>query len=501
MNPETNNLQLLSLAPDRNGETGAECEIILPDYCPNILRILQTTAHPTVNSSVRGADRLTVEGSVEYKILYLPEDGGGIRSVSQQSHFSCTLDVNCDADADLSVTLTPKNVAARALNPRKIYARCSVQIGVRINQIKTVSPATLPDGCETRSCKKKAAKLICSAHKPLRISDEFEMDPGKVATMILQTKITFRETEQKPLTDKMIVKADMIFDLLCAADDDTVFPVRKVFPVSQILDLPGIHPGAVCRTVFEAVSANLLVKEETADGSQAIAYDVEINVSGSAYEEADVEWTEDAYSVKKTVECTLETVSAERFVVIEETGTIRETAEIGTCTGILWAEVKPELRGTYYRPEEDKLVCEGVWDCRIILNDADNTPCSAVREIPFTLELPADGCKNPIRNDTTLILTDLSWSLTDATHMEIRGTYRWSGLIFGRETAQAVTCVTEKDDRSKRTEAVILYYAAKGESAWTVAKEHACPYEELVRCNHLEKDEIDEDKMLMIVCC
>ncbi len=501
MNPEMNNLQLLSLAPDRNGETGAECEIILPDYCPNILRILQTTAHPTLNSAVRTGDRLTVEGSVEYKILYLPEDGCGIKSVSQQAPFSCTLDMNCDADADYRVTLIPKNCVARALNPQKIYARCTVLIQVKINQTKGIPMPVLPGECETKSRKKKAAKRLCSAIKPLRISDEFEMDHGKVATEILQTKITFKETEQKPLTDKLIVKADMIIDLLCAADDCSTFPVRKVFPVSQILDLPGIHSGAACKTSFETISSNLTAKDETSDGSQTVCYDVEINVSGTAYEEEYVEWTEDAYSIKKTVECTRETILTERFWQVEESGTIRETAEIGTCTGILWVEVKPELRGTYYRQEEDKLLCEGVWDCRILMNDADGTPCSAIRELPFTLQLPANDCKNPVRNDTGLILTDLSWSLADASHLEIRGTYRWNGLIFGREIGEVITGISEKNDRPRPAEAVVLYYASKGESAWKIAKEHACPYKEFIRSNQLEQDDLDEDKMLVIVCC
>ena len=266
------------------------------------------------------------------------------------------------------------------------------------------------------------------------------------------------------------------------------------------MDLQGIHSEAVCRTEFELISSNLLVKDEATDGSQIVTYDVEINVSGCAYEEILAEWTEDAYSVKKSVECTREARTIERFVSIEESGSIRETAEVGTCTGILWADITPELRGTYYRKDEDKLVCEGVWDCRFIITDADGTPCAAVREIPFSLERPGNGNAQPIRNDTTLILTDLSWSLTDAAHVEIRGTYRWSGVLFGRETGDAVTCVTEKSDRPRSTDAVILYYGEKGESAWNIAKEHACPYGEFLRTNNLECDELDQDKMLMILC-
>lgn len=495
------NLELLSLVPDRNGETGAECEIILPDYCPNILRILQASATPTLTSAVRTGDRLTVEGSVEYHILYLPEDGSGLKTVSQQAPFACSLDLGCDDNADFSVSITPRNCVARALNPQKIFARCTVQINVKINQNKPLPQPGISDDCETRICRRNAAKLICSAQKPLRISDEFEMDSGKVATMILQNKITFRETEQKPLTDKLIVKADMIFDILCAADDNSLFTVRKVFPISQILDFPGIVPNAVCRTNFETVSANIIAKEESSDGSQSMTYDIEINVSGWAYEEIVAGWTEDAYSIKKITECVKEPITTERFLRIEESGSVRETMEIGTCSNILWVDVLPELRGLFYRSDGGKIVCEGVWGCRILMTDPDGTPCSAVREIPFTLEIPADGCTSATRNDTTLILTDLTWSLTDASHIEIRGTYRWNGLIFTRETSEIVTAVHEKANRPRASESVILYYGMKGESAWKIAKDHACPYSEFIRTNKLENDILDEQKMLMIVCC
>ena len=498
MNFEANQLQLLSLAPDRNGEAGAECEIILPDYCPNILRILHATAHPTLHTAVRTADRCTVEGSVEYRILYLPEEGGSIRCITQQGHFSCTVDAGGDADAEFKVLLTPKSCVARALNPQKIYVRCTVAVQIKINQTRYVPLPTLPEGCETKICKKKIAKPVGYTKKPLRISDEFETDPGKIVTEILQTKVSFRETEQKPLTDKLIVKADMIFDLLCAAGDSSLFTVRKVFPVSQILDLPGIHPQAVCKTGFELISSNFIAKDEASDGSQIICYDVEIGVSGDAYEESVVEWTEDAYSVKTNVECSKESVLTERFWKIEETGTVRETAEIGTCTGILWADLSPELRGTYYRKEEDKTVCEGVWHCHVLMTDADATPCTVLREIPFLLEVPANGCTAPTRNDTSLLLTDLSWSLADASHIEIKGTYRWTGLLFGKETADAVTCITEKSSRSRPSDTVVLYYASAGESAWKIAKEHACPYGDLIRENRLEQDELCEDQMLII---
>lgn len=495
MTNEINPIQLLCLSPDRNGEAGAECEIILPDYCPNILRILQATAHPTLNSFTRAGDRLTVEGSVEYKILYLPEEGG-IRAVSQQAPFSCAIDLKCGEDAELSILLSPKNCVARALNPQKIYTRCTVQITVRIDGTQTVPSPPLPAGCERKPCRKAAARKICSGQKPLRISDEVEAE--RAVEEILLGKVTFRETERKPLTDKLIVKADMIFDLLCAGEDRSVFTVQKSVPVSQVLDLPGIGADRYCRIGFEPISTHFSPRIE-AEGSPTVGYDVEVRVTGAVYGETAAEWTEDAYSVRKTVECARKTFSVETVTAVDEGGSIRETAEIGDCAQLLRTDVTPELRGIYYRPEDDRLVCEGTWECRFLITDAEGTPGAVLREIPFVLEIPAEGCKNPVRNDTELLLTDLAVSLTEGGKAEIRGNYRWKGLIFGRQTEEAVTQIVEKGDREPGGDEMILYYGEKGDSVWQIAKDHACPYAELIRANGLEQDELTEDKTILIV--
>lgn len=495
MNAELTNQGMLSLCPDLNGETGAECEIILPDYCPNVLRILQATATPMVTASVRSADRLTVEGNVEYRILYLPEDGSGIQSLSQHAPFSCTLEMR-GQEEEYRILTNSRNCTARALNSQKIFVRNTVQITVKRCLTQPVPQPICAKDCETKNCRKRAASLLCTGEKPLRISDDFEVEGGKIPTAILLSKVTFRETEQKPLSDKLIVKADMIFDLLCEEENGGIFPLRKIIPVSQILDLPDLLPDAECRTDFEVLSLSLTVKNE--EEPRCIAYDIEINVCARAYTELFAEWTEDAYSVKCNVECVREAVTTEHYLAVEEGGTVRETVDVGTCAEILWADVRPELKTLYYQKETDRLVCEGVWECRVLMNDTEATPCATVREIPFVLEIPADDCTCPVRNDTVLILTDLSWTMTDASHMEIRGSYRWSGLIFGRKTTEIVTGINEKGERERTTQSLVLYYASQGESVWAIAKQHACPYGEIIRHNHLTQDFLEEDRMLII---
>ncbi len=486
---------LLSILPDRVGETGVECEIILPDYCPNILRILQSSAIPRIRSCLQNGDKMTVEGSVEFRILYLPEEGGSVRAVAQQTSFAVTVD--CREEGEWRAEITRATCTARALNSKKIHVRSTLQIKGTGDGCRTLPTPELPEDFQQKTRKSKGAVRLCGGEKPLRISDEFEMEPGKRVGEILQSKVTFRQTEEKILTDKLIVKADMIFDLLCAAEDGTVFGTKKVLPVSQILDLPGISAEGVCRTGMELISCNLTPREEGADGTQTVGYEVEIRVYAGVYKVVETCRIEDAYSVKNTAECTKERVFTESFLPIEESGAIREATEIGTCTGILWGDATPQLQNFRRREEDGKVVCDGVWDCRLLLQDADGTPGAVNKEIPFTLELP-EGCNTPVRNDTDLILTDIVFTQTDTTHVELRGNYRWKGIVFIREEGEAVTGVTVTGPRKKPEETLTLFFARRGESAWEIAKELGCDYQDTVKNNSLPGDAVQEDMMLMI---
>ena len=87
----------------------------------------------------------------------------------------------------------------------------------------------------------------------------------------------------------------MIQDLLCTNRDGAIIPIRKVFPISQILDLPELTEDACFCTEFSLISASFLPREESPEGNQTVAYYVEIDVRADAYASAEFCRTEDAY--------------------------------------------------------------------------------------------------------------------------------------------------------------------------------------------------------------
>ena len=56
-------------------------ETIVPDYCPDIARIIETAGRVEIHSREVRDGRGTVSGAVRVTVLYSPEGEGGIRTL------------------------------------------------------------------------------------------------------------------------------------------------------------------------------------------------------------------------------------------------------------------------------------------------------------------------------------------------------------------------------------------------------------------------------------
>ena len=74
MNKSNNTVIYNELIQTLQGEASAETEIVLPDYCPNIMKLVRTEATAFTHSQTVRADKAFMEGVVEFRILYLSEN-------------------------------------------------------------------------------------------------------------------------------------------------------------------------------------------------------------------------------------------------------------------------------------------------------------------------------------------------------------------------------------------------------------------------------------------
>ena len=127
----------------------------LPDYQPEIRRVIGVRAQSSVDGKYLSGEELETDGAVTYTVLYSDPDGG-IAQTSQTSSFTCRLPLKGNAGeheesydrytaADLVLSCTPENVTCRVTAPRKFTLSSRVKLGLLSQKPADVSLKT-PEG-------------------------------------------------------------------------------------------------------------------------------------------------------------------------------------------------------------------------------------------------------------------------------------------------------------------------------------------------------------------
>ena len=66
----TRNMGFEEIYYDNFAEQGIDCDITLPDYCPDIMRIIKCSVSNSITNSNLTGDRATAECVVKIKIIY-----------------------------------------------------------------------------------------------------------------------------------------------------------------------------------------------------------------------------------------------------------------------------------------------------------------------------------------------------------------------------------------------------------------------------------------------
>ena len=77
---------------DARSEASAESEVLLPDYYPAIMKLVRTEAVPFVRSQTTYGEKVVIEGSTEFRVIYLSETGA-VCSFFTKVPFSCTAEI------------------------------------------------------------------------------------------------------------------------------------------------------------------------------------------------------------------------------------------------------------------------------------------------------------------------------------------------------------------------------------------------------------------------
>ena len=234
---------------DGQSEQGVELDYVLPDYCPDIFKILSCTLTPKIVSySVSADGKLNIDGVVYIKVLYLAENSTDVHCVDQRYTYSKTVDMSrkgIAAEPIVSLQMKTDYCNCRAVSPRRIDVRGAVSCRIRASASVEYSLPDIPEGLQVRTREMTCCGETLCADKQMIVREEIETGASGIA-FILQCDTVPKITDLRVIADKAVLKGSITVNALYGIfnpETNGCSETEKMsadIPVSAILDINGI---------------------------------------------------------------------------------------------------------------------------------------------------------------------------------------------------------------------------------------------------------------------
>ena len=497
MNNE-NLIRLNTYENEQIKETYTEGEFVLADYFPPVMRIVRSEAKSFVRSKTVLGEKLTVEGIVEFTVMYL-SDEGTLTPCTHMLPFTHTSDISVSKEEVFEVSAAVSYINTRALSPQKLYLKATVEIQTSHTK-KTEFSAVLPDSDEsifTRKTELNSFEIICNGHKPLKITDEIK--PSAQIKSVLRYDAFFNETEQKILTGKLISKADMLLKIIYLTSDGNISAYEQKVAISQILDMDGISEDTICGVKYTLTDCRINIANSSEAANNSIIYEITVDVDAVGYAKTKHILCNDAFSDKKDLKCTSHQFKSCGFSKISKEQSFRETFDIGLYDKIFDISVLPAVLSADYDRESEVLSVSGTFSCRALYNDENGEFSSIEKEIPFMVPIQTGCSAESIKVSAEMYINSFAYVENDNSSAELRIDCTYKGFLFSSNNVEILTEIDSDGellpcDQNKMT----LYFAEKDENLWDISKKYRKDPDIMMKTNGLTSEILEEAVMLRI---
>ena len=468
-------------------------ETAIPEYCPDITRIVDVAGHLSIREKLLSEDRCTISGSVRVTILYTSEEATGLRSLTMSVPFSCMLDDRAlDRCSTVCVNGRVLLAEARAVSSRKVYIKVLPEItvvGYRAVKRRLCCNAQEESSIRKRCLTASVNLLTAIGEKGFSFTSEIMLENGVVPEDILMHCMRPKILSTQRLGNKLMVKGEMGFWVLYRGEGQTLHQHDALLPFSQILDVAELPEDAVYQLSPQLEDCDIRVLRT--DGGNGFGLTARVDICILSFQNRTVSYVEDLYSTRFDTETERQGVT---FPLMAPVRTMQQEAQLkleleGHEPFISVTDVdcsSPEIL-----PAENGLTLRTTLHIRLLYLDESGAPVSTERttEVNAVVER-VDGavtacCGAALSqfNGSTCLVRIPVYFLLGST---------------GEATLSGITSVTLNEAQSSDGPSLILCRMGTSETLWDIAKRYHTDEDAIRSANCLEGDDARDSYMLLI---
>lgn len=488
-------------------EQGVELDYILPDYFPDIFRLVRCEVIPTVaDYSIMGST-LSYELCCEIRLIYCGEENSALQCITQKQNFTKTVELGKSPESPEAV-ISPKtdHVNFRAVNKRRLDVRGAVSVKISVSGVKKQEVICDASGMNIQLKKapmKYISQKLC-ADKTIQLSEETEISaaqPPVISIIRCDTKIC--GVEKKIISGKLLAKGDVSLRILYASENGPE-PLELTVPFSQIVDMDGIDEAFTCNVTAEPLSCNITLIADKNGENRTLRIEPEVKLICRCVKLSEAMIVCDAYSTVYPCDTEFSEIHTDQPPAVYAEN-FRHTAQLAQGDAVpakifsMWCS--PKNINTRLGNDGKSVVISGMLTYSMATEDSSGSITMPDRDEAFeeTVNIGDDISEGAVSAEISDI--SVSYNISDQGVLTARADVSVNITAFGSTGFNALTDISVDDSIKKQRDgdyAVKLYFGTDNEDIWNIAKRFSTEVDAVMEENDLSDTTLENGRMLLI---
>lgn len=490
---------------DKNVTSEVTGDFSLPDYQPEIKRLLRVSATLQPPTHYIGGGAVEFSGVVDFCMLYAAPDGQ-LYCFPASSEYSFRLPLEAGAEFDMGdapvcyAMCEAESVSGRVGGPRRMSVRCRIRARVRTHGtylLEEKRRGQLPAGCgEERLWREVEYPHYASGmSRPVTLHDEITMEgevgAGEWRIVCADAQVMIEEVV--PVSGRVIARGETVVKLLMQNDGVDALPVTVWRKLPFEGDVPVDGMTAAGDAVVEGSCSELHLSME----DDRVVCDADVILVARATVPQTLAYTLDWYATGCESSCAMTawklpraekilqaSLTQSEFCSLDEAGMMPDV-QVVDIAGVAMVDGLTLERGRY--------VLTGKCRYTLILGLPDGEMTTKEIELPW--RYVAEGAAG-----TELPLYEARAGVTgarvrrDGERLAVDGEIGLAARIWSEQTVEAVSAMQVGETIAQGAGEMLLCYPDREDTLWSVGKRYHRPIDALVAGNQLSGERRADDK-------
>ncbi len=495
-------ISLCDATPQGSAEQPIDCDITLPEYLPDIVRILRCNANVGVTSHTVTGDRVTAEITAIVRIMYICSEGQ-IHGFEQRLQFAKQLETAVTDSSFLFVGAKTEYINYRVAGQRRIEIHGALSIFTKATCKKNCDLVTdcKNGGLAVKSHEMELCNLKSVTEKSFSVNETLEVTVTNTPIQAVTYSVgTATIDEIKIISDKLFLKGQVILHSSFICEGNTVENLESVININQIIEADNLDDSQELNGDFRVSLIDARPRFEMSTNKNYLDVTAYLTFSAQGYSQCKTSAVSDAYSTQYECDLTRRTVYLPQIQEkLNSTILCRGTCDLES-TGI--SEVlcfTPTYVTAQFSLTDGGYKISGEVTAELVYRDRQGEIAFAQRLIPYEYKGQAD-CDAPLTCLPKADITAYSFVISGDNRLDARIELLITGFVFS-ETAQSIISEIEvKTDCPKKNgnAPLTVYFADCGESVWDIARRYCTTAEVIKKDNNLTADRLEKSCKLII---